>query len=211
MGVKPESLWNEPYHVIIEIENRRCRLLNILKNQGIKQFDIVDIRGVRENLTRHLIKLQPQHLEKLPKNLTTKTSTYRGKAFLWVESEGCDVCNTILSNNSFLVSGRMLHDNIFVYNFIASSFDSYMRILSMLEEKNLRPSVLKVAKLRHQLKILTEKQERVLWLALKTGLFDYPKKISLEELSRKLGISSSTLSETMRRGIRRLLEYYFKS
>ncbi|MBS7644597.1 helix-turn-helix domain-containing protein [Candidatus Bathyarchaeota archaeon] len=50
----------------------------------------------------------------------------------------------------------------------------------------------------------------IVWLALKMGLFDYPKRIDTLELSRRLGVSPSTLSEIMRRGLRRLLEHYFK-
>jgi predicted DNA binding protein len=42
------------------------------------------------------------------------------------------------------------------------------------------------------------------------GFFDYPRKINMEELSRKLGISPSTLSEMIRRGIRKLLMYHFE-
>lgn len=58
--------------------------------------------------------------------------------------------------------------------------------------------------------VLTEKQERIFWLALKGGFFDYPRKIGLRELAEKLGVQSSTLSEIMRRGTRRLLEHYFE-
>ena len=58
--------------------------------------------------------------------------------------------------------------------------------------------------------ILTEKQEKILWLALSAGFFEFPKRIDSVKLSRKLGISPATLSEITRRGIRRLLEHYFK-
>ena len=59
------------------------------------------------------------------------------------------------------------------------------------------------------MEVLTEKQERVLWLALKLGFFDYPRKIDSIEFSRKLGIVPSTLSEITRRGMLRLLKHYF--
>ena len=59
--------------------------------------------------------------------------------------------------------------------------------------------------------VLTEKQERIFWLALKGGFFDYPRKIDTVELAAKLGISPSTLSEITRRGMRRLLESHFKN
>jgi predicted DNA binding protein len=58
---------------------------------------------------------------------------------------------------------------------------------------------------------LTEKQERVLWLALKLGFFDYPRRINSIEFSKKLGIVPSTLSEMKRRGIRKLLKHYFEA
>jgi predicted DNA binding protein len=35
-------------------------------------------------------------------------------------------------------------------------------------------------------KVLTAKQEKVLWLAIKLGFFDVPRKIHTRELSKKL-------------------------
>ena len=58
---------------------------------------------------------------------------------------------------------------------------------------------------------MTEKQERVLWLALKMGFFEFPRRITMLELSRRLGVGLSTLSEIIRRGIRRLLENHFET
>jgi predicted DNA binding protein len=51
----------------------------------------------------------------------------------------------------------------------------------------------------------------VLRLAFKMGFFAYPRKIHMSELSRRLKIKSSTLSEISRRGIRRLLEHHFET
>ena len=72
------------------------------------------------------------------------------------------------------------------------------------------PKILQVVKFKPKSRILTDKQERVLWLALKLGFFDYPRKINSIELSRRLGIAPSTLSEMTRRGMRKLLESYFE-
>lgn len=128
-----------------------------------------------------------------------------------MESEDCDVCNTILSHGSFLVSGTSMKNYTFIYDFIVPNFDAYLGIISALESVNLKVKVLRLTKVRPKGKILTEKQERILWLALEAGLFDYPKRIDMVEFSRKLGISPSTLSEVVRRGVRRLLENYFES
>ncbi|MCK4634152.1 helix-turn-helix domain-containing protein, partial [Candidatus Bathyarchaeota archaeon] len=71
--------------------------------------------------------------------------------------------------------------------------------------------ILEVGKFQRRREILTEKQERALWLAFKMGFFKYPRNLTMQELSLRLGVSLSTLSETMRRGLRRLLEDHFET
>lgn len=71
-------------------------------------------------------------------------------------------------------------------------------------------NVRKAGKFEQQIDVLTENQERVFWLALKSGFFDYPRQIGMAELAEKIGISPATLSEIVRRGTHRLLEHYFK-
>ena len=70
--------------------------------------------------------------------------------------------------------------------------------------------IARLGKFEQQIGVLTENQERIFWLALKSGFFDYPRQIGMAELAAKLGISPATLSEIIRRGTRRLLEHYFK-
>ena len=52
---------------------------------------------------------------------------------------------------------------------------------------------------------LTEKQQEAISLAFRLGYFDTPRKISVDELAEKLGLSSSTLAVHLRRAERRLL------
>ncbi len=209
-----EHLLNDPYHIVLEIENKRCRISRMLETSGIQQFKVTDIRGLREGSISHLVELLPDHVEKMPKDMlikkVNKKNKFEGKTSAWIESEGCDVCNTILSHGSFLVSGRTSHDFTLVYSFIVPSFDAYRSIISALEDVGLRVKVLRLGKFESKKEILTEKQEKILWLATKTGFFDYPRKVDTVELSNRLGISPATLSETTRRGLRRLLEHYFK-
>ncbi len=91
------------------------------------------------------------------------------------------------------------------------SFEAFQKIMSSMQQAEIRVKVLKMGKFEPKAGVLTEKQERIFWLALKGGFFDYPRKVDTVELSAKLDISPSTLSEIMRRGMRRLLESYFKS
>ncbi len=207
-----ESPRYNPYHISIEIVNERCKVLALLKDLGINQFRMMDVRGSEKGVTRHLVKMSSKQIEKIPKDTFIKThSDYRDEELAWFDTDGCDVCNTIVSNGSFLVSGRDVQNQTFVYTFIAPNFEAYKAIISGLESKGLTPKLLKIERYEARGRILTEKQERVLWLALRMGFFDYPRKINSVEFANKVGIEPSTLSEITRRGMRRLLEHYFES
>jgi predicted DNA binding protein len=203
----------EPYHITIEIENKRCKIMKMLDRLGIQQFEMTDVRSYAPHSTGHLVRMSREQFNKLPKRLikTQDNSIPEGEASLWLNSSGCDVCNTMLSHEAFLVSGRNVKNYTIVYSFIAPNFNAFKDIISKLESKGLKPKIVEVEKYTPKGKILTKKQESVLWFAYNMGFFDYPRKINSIELSDKLGIGVSTLSEITRRGMHRLLKDHFKS
>ena len=204
----------EPYHVTIEIVNKKCKGLRKLRDLGIQQFALVDIRALPGGLTRHLVKIPSKKIGEIPEGAFAEirsSGTLDGEASGWFETDGCDVCKAVLSRDSFLLSGRNTGDDTIVYTFVTSSFEAFKGIVSRLESGGFKPKVLEVTKFKSMEKILTERQEAVLWLALRMGFFDFPRKINTSELSQRLGIGLSTLSEITRRGIRRLLESHFET
>lgn len=203
----------EPYHITIELLNERCKGLKMLKDSGVKECRLVDIRGTSEGLTRHLVSVSSKEIDKLPKDVFDSGHPKRseGETSFWFNTEGCDICRTILSQDSFLISGRNVEGYTCIYSFIAPSFDTFRKVMSTLEALGLEVKILEVAKFKPKGRALTLRQERVLWLALKMGFFHFPRKITMLELSRRLGIGLSTLSEITRRGIRRLLEHHFET
>jgi hypothetical protein len=86
-------------------------------------------------------------------------------------------------------------DNEQVKEFLESIRISY-KIVSLMDAK-FSPS--------SPLSRLTEKQRDAIILAFKLGYFETPRKISIDELSAKLGLASSTLDVHLRKAERRLL------
>ena len=201
--------WREPYHVVIEIENKQCKMVGKLASLGFKHLKVVDVRSSSSGSVRHLMDVGEDQAHKVPKELAAKGHV-EGKSAVWLESEGCEVCNTILAHDAFLVSGKSMQNNIITYSFMVPTFEAYKGIIGDLEKAGHPVNVRKIGKFEQQIGVLTENQERIFWLALKSGFFDYPRQIGMAELAAKLGITAATLSEIMRRGTRRLLEHYFK-
>ncbi len=201
--------WREPYHVVIEVENKECKMVAKLSALGFRHLKVVDVRSSNTGSVRHLMDVGADQAKKVPHELATKGHV-EGKSAVWLESEGCQVCNTILSHGAFLVSGKSMQDSLITYSFMVPTVDAYRGIIADLERTGHPVTVRKVGKFEQQIDVLTENQERIFWLALKSGFFDYPRQIGMAELATKLGISTGTLSEIMRRGTRRLLEHYFK-
>ena len=208
-----KDLWLKPYLVVLEVENRKCRILERLMALGLKQFKVVDIRSSSIKAVKHLIELDPVEVRKVknkPEELRAVEFKDKGKASMWFESEGCEICNAILSRDAFLVSGKSIGDFTIRYSFMVPTFESYRKIVSAMETSGLKVNVRKIGRFEPRTGVLTGNQERVFWLAFKSGFFDYPRKVKTSELAAKLGISPSTLSEITRRGMRRLLKHYFE-
>ncbi len=176
---------------------------------GFNHLKVVDVRSSISGSVRHLMDVGEDQAKKVPQELAAKGHV-EGKSAVWLESEGCGVCNTILGHDAFLVSGKSMQDNIISYSFMVPTHEAYRGIISDLQRAGYIVNVRKVGKFEQQIGVLTENQERIFWLALKSGFFDYPRRVGMAELASKLGISPATLSEIMRRGTRRLLEHYFK-
>jgi predicted DNA binding protein len=206
------DLWRKPYHAVIEIENKQCRMLKKFASIGLQNLKVVDIRSSKAGAVKHLVELGSDQVKKIPDNLKPVASRAKGegKPTMWFESEGCEVCNTILSRDAFLISGKSMEANTIMYSFMVPTFEAYTSIISALENAGHKVNVLKMGKFEPKTGILTENQERIFWLALKGGFFDYPRKIGMRDLSAKLGIKPATFSETIRRGTRRLLEHHFE-
>lgn len=200
------------YHVTIEIENPKCKGLELISKLGINNCRLIDVRRLPGGSIKHLISFPLSEVDKVSDEKIKILSRSKGSNILAsFETDGCNVCNTILSKGAFLISGKHLEGYRILYEFIVPGHEVFKEIISVLESLGFKPKILSLYKHEPKEGVLTEKQESVLWLALKMGYFDYPRRVNTKELAKILGIVPSTLSETLRGGVRKLLEKYFES
>ncbi|MEM2997371.1 MAG: helix-turn-helix domain-containing protein [Thermoproteota archaeon] len=211
MKVGRMALEQEMYHVTIEVENSECRGLELMSKLGINDCKLIDVRRLPEGSVRHLVRFPVSELRKTSGENLRILKSSKSSVLASFKTEGCKVCNTMLSQGAFLISGKHLGEYRMVYEFIAPGYEVFKQIVTTLESLGFKPRILGLTKHEHKEGVLTEKQENVLWLSLKMGYFDTPRKIGTRELAKTLGIVPSTFSEITRSGIRKLLEKYFES
>lgn len=177
--------------------------------EGLPRLAILDVRLGRRGLVNHLLVLPRSSLSKVRKVLTrlgfevvAEGGDHRVAALMVKRS--CAVCKALLVNGASSLSGAIGGSRRAEFRFLVDHA-SLRRILYQLGRLGLPYNVKRVHGYRLQAR-LTPIQERVLMDALREGFFDYPRRIALSDMARRLGVAPSTLSEVLRRGIRKLLE-----
>lgn len=103
-------------------------------------------------------------------------------------------------------------DAFFTYPIIVKEGNEYWHVISptkrqlkTLEKRLSEIGTPKIEKSSSK-STLTERQKEIIDLAFKEGYFESPRKVTLEELAGKLGISASSLGETLRLAVKKMLE-----
>lgn len=91
-----------------------------------------------------------------------------------------------------------------LWRFIVRSNSDFRQVLSKLEREGIEAKLKEVSPL-DQRETLTERQKEIVVTAVARGYFEFPRKVSLTELSRLVGVRPSTLSEILRSAERRIM------
>lgn len=78
-------------------------------------------------------------------------------------------------------------------------------LISRLEKKGVKTRVVGISEVDHE-DLLTDRQKEVVATALSLGYFDFPRKVGLTELSKRVGVKPSSLSEILRSAERKIME-----
>ena len=94
------------------------------------------------------------------------------------------------------------------WRFIARRASDLRRVLKSLEQEGVRTRIEDVSPLEPR-PTLTGRQREIMVTAVSHGYFEFPRRISLTELSGLVGVKPSTLSEILRGAERRIMENAF--
>ncbi len=122
--------------------------------------------------------------------------------------EKCAACIALKQSDCFMVSSRSRSGGWLEWA-VAADNNSMVHDLVYLLEKNKCEVQLTRISGSSGASGLTLRQEEILQFAYSNGYYEYPRRISLRDLSRIFDISPSTMSEILRAGQRRIFSEYF--
>jgi predicted DNA binding protein len=93
-----------------------------------------------------------------------------------------------------------------IWNFIGTG-PAFRRFMQRLTDRGIMYKTLELSVVKSN-GGLTSRQELILKAALELGFFEYPKKIHVKELAQLFGITPASLTETLRKALKKIVREY---
>lgn len=115
----------------------------------------------------------------------------------------------IVDCGCFLESAWSNGDGLAYFRVLSGSEGSLPNLIKAISSRGVTIEISRINRTVDR-PVLTRKQEKLLRLALERGFFDYPRRVTLDELALMSGMSTSTVAETIKRGERNILKSFFE-
>ncbi len=189
---------------LVETHSARVKIRDTRRSrEGVKNLiDIFSPEGDVRNITSGI-----SNQANAPDNSFTMIDDSHATGI--VDAHECQVCSNMLNWDLFLTeAGSDENGNVTMKWFVPDE-KTVSGFLEVLEHDGVVFRLLKKRNLSRKSDI-TARQEYVVKTALDLGFFDYPKKVNLEGLSKRLNVSYVTLAEILRRAEKNIITSYFK-
>ena len=171
---------------------------------GVRQ--LVEVTADQDQLERIVNDVKASPLVKEAYVVQTKRGRMLGS--LLTESA---LCGTIMRTEAFcrscLFHSKANPDGTVEWTLAFNKREALTELLDRMKTEQVDVKILKLSSVA-DVENLTSHQRSLVETALEEGFFDYPRRITLRELSKKMGISASTASEVLRRAERKILASY---
>ncbi len=125
-----------------------------------------------------------------------------------VVTKRCSACRALTGSDCFLTSASSLVDGSVEWRLITGAEGSLSELIENLEKNGCRVELKSAIHLSKK-SLLTNRQEEIIRAAFEKGYYDYPKKITINELAKMFDISPSTLGEIIQRGEKKIISEHF--
>jgi len=126
---------------------------------------------------------------------------------LWIRE--CSACQTLAESSCFLAEATAVRGGGLEWHVYAPRRSAVESVVRDLQGRGLEAELVSVRPAT-SLDSLTDRQQKVVLTAFELGYFEFPKRISLTALAKRLAIAKSTLSEILRAGESKILHAYFR-
>lgn len=181
---------------------------------------IISSRPVDKKSVRDLVEIEvekEEDLNKVMESIKTSPNVFnvditpieRGKALAVFTTTKCIVCRLLANTDCFLTSSTSTKDGRMQWTLLISEKVPLQQLMANLERHGAEPKLVSLTEIGDK-DALTARQEQITRMAFERGYFDFPRSIGLRQLAKIFGVSTSTLSEILRKGQRRIMTRYFK-
>ncbi len=201
-----------PQTWVSEITSKHPSKIRILdckpseNKDGIRQ--LVQVTSDPNQLLQIVSEVKASPLVKEAYVVETKRGTVHGS--LLTRSA---FCSTIMSSEAFcrtcLFHSKAKPDGTVEWTLAFNGREALNELLDHLKREQVDVKIMRLSSVS-DVESLTEHQKSLVETALEEGFFDYPRRITLRELAKKMGVSASSASEVLRRAERKILAGYQK-
>ncbi len=136
----------------------------------------------------------------------SKISDSNTKAAITVRR--CIPARSIIEAGCFIKSAKHIEGGV-EWDIIARR-SSLIKLTEILEKNNYSFKIKRIGGLDLHKEIITNREMELLKYAVYQGYFDTPKNIGIRGVAKQFGISISTTSDMLRRGLKKILIDYFE-
>lgn len=181
---------------------------------------IISSKPVDRKSVRDLVEIEvekEEDLNKVMESIKTSPNVFnvditpigRGKALAVFTTTKCIVCRLLVDTDCFLTSSTSTKDGRMQWTLLMSEKAPLQQLVADLERHGAEPKLVSLTEIGDK-DALTARQEQITRMAFERGYYDFPRSIGLRQLAKIFGVSTSTLSEILRKGQRRIMARYFK-
>jgi len=196
----------EPVEITVEVERTDCVTTNIVLSQIASAKISRLVIGMETSLHRVESKDLESVITELRRSAARIVQISRTEA--WVESQSCSACRYFAQLKLPILWTRSVDKDHVIYRLIAPSSKAAKKLVAEMKAIGLKPKV-KEEKQAEKV-FLTDREKDVLLMAFNLGYFEPDREISLTELAEKLNVSVSSVSEVLRRALKKAVMEYLK-